>query len=244
MGLLGTFGSSIKLRARPPERRTVASLCGQYDSWSGNGWEVNNNNWAVSSATSGSQCTYVDSDSSNSDSWHTTWTWEGAPNDIKSYAYSGNEVAKGQTISSINTMSTSASWQYNTTAIKADAAYDLLTAKDPNHADSGGDYELMIWLANYGGAIPIGSSTGTVTVDGKNWDLYSGKNGGMQIYSFVASSSMSSFSTDVKDFFNYLESNEDFPADTQNLLVFEFGTEATTGGPATFTVSSFSASVS
>lgn len=40
----------------------------------------------------------------------------------------------------------------------------------------------------------------------------------MKVYSFVAMSNMNSFSGDAKDFFNYLTRNEDYPADTQNLI--------------------------
>ncbi len=38
------------------------------------------------------------------------------------------------------------------------------------------------------------------------------------VYSFVATSNINSFSGDAKDFFNYLTSNEGYPADTQNLI--------------------------
>lgn len=85
----------------------------------------------------------------------------------------------------------------------------------------------------------------------------------MKVYSFVASGTLSSFSADVKDFFNHLESNENYPSSSQNLIgmiwvpavgctnntnhpstVFQVGTEAFEGGPATFRVSDFSATIS
>jgi xyloglucan-specific endo-beta-1,4-glucanase len=40
----------------------------------------------------------------------------------------------------------------------------------------------------------------------------------MKVYSFVASGTLNSFSADVKDFFNHLESNENYPASSQNLI--------------------------
>jgi xyloglucan-specific endo-beta-1,4-glucanase len=40
----------------------------------------------------------------------------------------------------------------------------------------------------------------------------------MEVYTFKATSNMGSFSTDVKEFFNYLEDEEDFPSDSQNLI--------------------------
>jgi len=45
-------------------------------------------------------------------------------------------------------MPTSITWRYdgNTTYnMRANVAYDLFTAADPEHVNSGGDYELMIW---------------------------------------------------------------------------------------------------
>ena len=87
----------------------------------------------------------------------------------------------------------------------------------------------------------------------------------MRVYSFVSpSGTINSFSADVKLFFDYLTSNQNFPASTQNLIgkrpkfakilllffrtanlyvVYQIGTEAFTGGPAKFTVSKFVADV-
>lgn len=73
-------------------------------------------------------------------------------------------------------------------------------------------------LGRYSNADPIGSSTGTVNVAGRDWELHAGNNGAMKVYSFVASGTLNSFSADVKDFFNYLESNENYPASSQNLI--------------------------
>ncbi|AEO68296.1 c396e94d-c968-42cc-96f7-73d53db5c633 [Thermothielavioides terrestris] len=226
------------------EPRQQATLCDQYGYWSGNGYEVNNNLWGESAATSGSQCTYVDGSSSGGVQWHTTWTWNGGDNNVKSFAYSGRQITKGQKISSISSIQTSVSWSYSNTNIRADVAYDIFTAADPNHSTSSGDYELMIWLAKYGSISPIGSSVGTVNVGGRSWDLWVGYNGAMKVFSFVAPSPVTSFSANVKDFFNYLQNNQGFPASSQNLLTFQIGTEPFTGGPATFTVSQFSANVS
>ena len=69
-----------------------------------------------------------------------------------------------------------------------------------------------------GNVAPIGSSRGTVMVAESSWELYVGNNGDMVVYSFVATSSMNSFNADVKAFFSYLQENDDFPADSQNLI--------------------------
>ncbi|KAJ4300572.1 hypothetical protein N0V88_003251 [Collariella sp. IMI 366227] len=201
------------------EKRQVATLCDQFGYWSGNGYDVNNNNWGKNEATSGSQCTYVDSSSSGGVGWHTEWTWEGGSGKVKSYAYSGRQVKRGHTISSIKSMDTSVSWTYDGSNIRANVAYDIFTAEDPNHSTSSGDFEVMIWLANLGNVAPIGGAAkATVSVAGSDWNLHVGNNGAMKVFTFVATSTKSSFSSDVKQFFDYLEGKENFPASTQNLI--------------------------
>jgi xyloglucan-specific endo-beta-1,4-glucanase len=143
--LLATLTTAVPMGSSPLHRRQTATLCEKNGYWSGNGYEVNNNNWGADSASSGSQCTYVDSSSSTGVSWHTTWTWEGNEGRVKSYAHSGRQIARGNTIASIKSMPTEVSWNYNTSDVRANVAYDFFTAQDPNHSSSGGDYELMIW---------------------------------------------------------------------------------------------------
>jgi xyloglucan-specific endo-beta-1,4-glucanase len=226
------------------EKRQAATLCEQYGYWSGNGYEVNNNNWGRDFATGGSQCTYVDSSSTSGVAWHATWQWSGGQDNVKSYPYGGKQVAKGQKITSINTMETSVSWSYSDTNIRANVAYDVFTAADPNHVNSSGDYELMIWLGRFGNVYPIGSSTGTVNVAGRTWELFVGMNGSMKVFSFVAASPINSYSANVKEFFNHLQSAQGYPAGEQHLIVFQMGTEPfTSNGETTFTVNNFSANI-
>lgn len=142
-----SFLSLLPLAAAAPsvEPRQVQTLCEQYGYWSGNGYEINNNLWGKNAATSGSQCTYVDGTSGGGVQWHTTWTWNGAPDNVKSYVYSGRQVQRGRKISSISSMPTSITWSYDTENVRANVAYDIFTAADPNHVNSSGDFELMIW---------------------------------------------------------------------------------------------------
>ena len=136
------------IAAAPPvllKTRQQKTLCEQYGYWSANGYEINNNLWGKGAASSGSQCTYVENSSGSGVQWRSTWTWNGAPDNVKSYVYSGRQVQKGRKIDSINSMQTSISWNYNTDSVRANVAYDIFTAADPNHANSSGDFELMIW---------------------------------------------------------------------------------------------------
>ncbi|KAL6711254.1 hypothetical protein ACN47E_005785 [Coniothyrium glycines] len=205
-----------------PLRRQAASLCDQYGYYAANGYD-----------TSGSGVR-----------WSTTWDWQGGQDNVKSYANAGKQFAKGIRISGIKSMPTNIQWDYQPRDIRANVAYDVFTAADPNHDTSSGDYELMIWLARIGSVWPIGSKVTTVNVAGFNWDLYVGPNGNMKVFSFIPSdgSWKFGFNADIKQFFNYLASNQRYPINNQHLIVFHQGTEPFTGS-AKYTVSSYSASV-
>ncbi|KAF5866003.1 hypothetical protein ETB97_001581 [Aspergillus alliaceus] len=218
------------------------TLCDQYGYYGSGNYSVNNNLWGKDSAT-GSQCSYVNSVSGSGISWSTTWTWSGRENDVKSYANSGLINLKKQHVSSISSIPTSVKWSYDTTNIRADVSYDLFTAADINHDTSNGDYELMIWLARYGHVQPIGSRIATAFVGNNTWELWYGVNGAQKTYSFIASSPITSWSGDIKGFFDYLTQHQSYPASSQYLITMQFGTEPFTGGKSTFTVSNWSAQV-
>ncbi|KAJ4370134.1 hypothetical protein N0V86_008870 [Didymella sp. IMI 355093] len=225
--------------------RQAASLCGQYSYYAANGYEFNNNNWGKGAASSGSQCTTVKSTSGSGVSWSTTWNWQGGQDNVKSYANVGKQFARGLKMNNIKSMPTSIQWDYSNRDVRANVAYDVFTAADPNHDKSSGDYELMVWLARIGGVYPIGNKVTTVNVAGFNWDLYIGPNGSMKVFSFIPAdgSWKFSFNADLKQFFNYLAQSQGYPINNQNLIVFQQGTEPFTGTQTTYTVSSFSASV-
>jgi xyloglucan-specific endo-beta-1,4-glucanase len=143
--------SKVVQRGTPTVRDATSvqetiSLCTQYAYHAANGYEILNNLWGKDSATSGSQCTYYEGTSGSGIKWSSTWTWQGAENNVKSYVYAGRQVTKGNTIAKIKNMPTQIDWSYNTTNnVRANVAYDIFTASDPDHVNSSGDYELMIW---------------------------------------------------------------------------------------------------
>ncbi|KAI3332669.1 endoglucanase [Ustulina deusta] len=210
-------------------------LCDQYSYYSANGYYFNNNAWGQS-AGSGSQCTHVDLLLNPGVQWHTTWNWSGGQNNVKSFPYSGRQLSTKKLVSSIGSMPTKAEWRYLGDNLRADIAYDLFTAADPNHDSSSGDYELMVWLGREGGVQPIGSSTGSVTVGGKTWDLWIGYNGPMKVFSFVAPQDITTLEFDIKPFFTHITNNQGFPASSQHLITFQFGSEPFTGSNAEFDV--------
>lgn len=73
-------------------------------------------------------------------------------------------------------------------------------------------------LGRYGNIQPIGSQIATASIDGITWALWYGSNGSQKTYSFVASSPLTSFSTDIMHFFNYLTQHQGFPASSQYLI--------------------------
>ena len=145
-GLLAVATASpIDNGVTPVVKRQAANLCDQYGYYAANGYEFNNNNWGKGSASSGSQCTTVQSTSGSGVSWSTTWSWQGGQDNVKSYANAGKQFAKGIKISNIKSMPTNIQWDYQPRDIRANVAYDVFTAADPNHDKSSGDYELMVW---------------------------------------------------------------------------------------------------
>ena len=87
----------------------LATLCDQYSYVVEANFGVNNNCWGESSASSGSQCTYVDYASGDTISWHTGWTWEGDSSSVKSYGNAGLNIG-ATLLSSITSMPTTWSW--------------------------------------------------------------------------------------------------------------------------------------
>lgn len=99
-----SLASTLAVVATP-----IATLCSQYGYVTAADFGLNNNNWGESTASSGSQCTYLDYDSGDTISWHTSWTWEGDSSSVKSYANAGLLMAATR-LSSITSMQSSWSW--------------------------------------------------------------------------------------------------------------------------------------
>jgi xyloglucan-specific endo-beta-1,4-glucanase len=222
----------------------ATDFCDQWGTATAGNFIVYNDLWGMSYATSGSQCTGVDSASGNTIAWHTAYSWAGASSQVKSYANAALQFTP-EKISSISSIPTSLTYTYTWAKGHkpvADVSFDLFTS-----STSGGtnEYEIMIWLAALNGAGPIsstGSAVATTAVGGVYFQLYKGTNGDTTVYSFVAKKTTTSFSADLMDFFTYLSDNEGFPT-SQYLNVLEFGTEPFTGTDITMKVSSYTVEV-
>ncbi|MEU5890617.1 cellulose binding domain-containing protein [Streptomyces sp. NPDC047461] len=79
------------------------------------------------------------------------------------------------------------------------ASYDIWLDPTPR-TDGVNRTEIMIWFNKVGSIQPIGSPVGNATVGGRDWQVWSGNNGGNDVLSFVAPSAISSWNFDVMDF--------------------------------------------
>ncbi|KAF4823854.1 Endoglucanase cel12B [Colletotrichum siamense] len=220
-----------------------------------NGYELNNNTWGSTAATSGSQRTHYDGPTAPSSptgsvgiAWSTDWEWRGGENSVKSYVYGARQFRR-RLVSEVAALPTEVEWRYSTWDVRANVAFDIFTDPDVEHANSSGEYEVMIWLARLGGVWPLSESKAPIAqveIEGHQWEMHFGYNHGgkMKVFSFLpVDGPIQSFRADVKRFFDYLVAEHRFPAHNQYMLVFQLGTEAFTGGPAEFVVPKFIADV-
>nr|AGC24032.1 xyloglucanase A [Rhizomucor miehei] len=222
--------------AIPLEKR--ADFCGQWDTAEEGPYTIYNNLWGQDSATSGQQCTGVDSLSGNTLAWHTSWTWAGGQYNVKSYANAALSFTATR-VSDISSIPFTWHWSYTGSGIVANVAFDLWTS-----SSTSGNYEIeiMVWLGALGGAGPLGSAVGTFEQAGTTWTLYSGSNGSNAVYSFVAADSLTSISSDLLPFLKYLTSNG-YISSSQYLRAVQAGTEPFVGTNAKLTTTAYSVSV-
>jgi xyloglucan-specific endo-beta-1,4-glucanase len=81
---LATVGSAASVPSKTLVKR--ADFCDQWGSVTTGSYIVYNNLWGQSYDTAGEQCTGVDSLSGTTIAWHTSWSWAGTANQVKSFA--------------------------------------------------------------------------------------------------------------------------------------------------------------
>ena len=221
-----------------------AETCDQWGQTKSGDYIIYNNLWGSSAATEGGkQCTGLDSASGDTIAWHSTWTWNGGNTSVKSFAnvaltFDAAPLTKVTSIPS----SIDLEVKYSGT-IMANVVYDLFTSSKP---DGEKEFQVTVWLASIGGVGPI-SSTGKpikegVEIEGMKWDLYSGMNGQMTVYSFLPPAPVDSLDGDLLAFFTYLKKNHKFDM-SQYLIKLKCGTGPFFGTDVTLKVSKYSAAV-
>jgi len=231
------FPTAALASPTPTLGKRATTICGQWDTVVTGTYTVFQDLWNEEAATSGSQCSTINSETSGTLSWSTSWTWAGGAGQVKSFA-NAVVTSTAKQVSAITSIPSTWDWSYTGSDIVADVAYDMFTSSTATGAD---EYEIMIWLAALGGAGPIsatGSAVATVTIDGASWNLFEGLNGAMTVFSFVASSEVTNFSGDIKSFLTYLTDSQGFPA-SQFLISLGAGSEPFSGTDAVFTISAY-----
>lgn len=90
----------------------ASSLCSQWATATTGSYLIYNNLWGEGSASSGKQCTTVDSLTSNKLAWHTSWSWAGGSSSVKSFANAAYQFS-GKKLADVDSIKTSWDWRYS-----------------------------------------------------------------------------------------------------------------------------------
>lgn len=91
--------------------KRATTICGQWDSVVTGTYTVYQDLWDEAAATSGSQCTTVNSLSGTTLAWSTSWTWAGGSSSVKSYANAVVTQSSIKQISAISSIPSSWKWR-------------------------------------------------------------------------------------------------------------------------------------
>jgi hypothetical protein len=201
---------------------------------------VMNNVWGADTA----QCITVTGDGFTVTADHNKRT-DGAPASYPAiyfgchYTNCSNGTNLPMQVSQVRTATSSIGYTYPASGAY-DAAYDIWLDPAPKE-DGVNQQELMIWFNHQGGVQPVGTKTGTVTIGGRSWDVWSGNNGMNDVVSYVAPAPIPSWNFSVLDFINDLKTRSKV-TNAWYLTSIQAGFEPWVGGTG-LAVTSFAASV-
>lgn len=198
----------------------------QYASYSTGGYTIYNDEWG---SGHGTQTLWVNSASN----WG-VFSTQPSTSGVKSYANDSKSI--GTALNSLHSVTSSFN-ESNPGSGNWESAYDIWL--------NGSGIEVMVWTYVKGNVGPLGSSVGTVTLDGNTWTLYAGNNGSNPTYSFVRSGNESSGTVNLLDLLKYLENTKKYFSNP-TLSTVQYGWEISGTGNAqlNFTMNSYSASTS
>lgn len=111
-----------------------------------------------------------------------------------------------------------------------DAAYDIWFNQTSTTSGQPNGTEVMIWLNHQGVIQPFGSQTGSVTIDGANYEVWTGSQSSWRIVSYVATTPVTSVTNlNLVPFFGDAVSRGSLDPSWW-LIDVEFGFEIWTGG--------------
>lgn len=237
-GLLLT--STIVATAGPAQADTT--ICEQYGSTTIQGrYVVQNNRWG----TSAQQCINVTSNGFQITQQQGSSPTNGAPVSYPSVFLGCHytNCSPGSTlpmqVSRIRSATSSINYRYAGGTFNA--SYDIWL--DPTPKTNGvNQMEIMIWFHRQGPIQPIGSAVGTTNIGGRSWQVWRGSNGSNNVISYLAPSSITSWSFNVMDFINDVRARGAITS-SWYLTSIQAGFEPWNGGTG-LAVNNFSASVS
>lgn len=222
--------------------RAAAQICEQYGTTTiQDRYVVQNNRWG----TSATQCLEVTGTGFTVTRADGSVPTNGAPKSYPSvfngchYTNCSPGTQLPKQVSTIGSAPTSISYGYVDDAVY-NASFDIWLDPEPK-TDGVNRTEIMIWFNRVGPIQPIGSRTGSATVGDRNWEVWTGNNGGNDVISFVAPAAVTSWSFDVMDFVDQTVSRG-MAADNWYLTSIQAGFEPWQGG-AGLSVHSFSSTV-
>ena len=218
------------------------TICDQYGSTTIQGrYVVQNNRWG----TSAQQCINVTSTGFRIATQQGSSPTNGAPVSYPSvflgchYTNCSPGSTLPKQVSQIRNASSSISYRY--AGGTYNASYDIWL--DPTPKTNGvNQMEIMIWFNRQGPIQPIGSAVGNTTIAGRSWQVWRGSNGSNNVISYVASSTINSWSFNVLDFVNDVRARGAI-TNSWYLTSIQAGFEPWNGGVG-LAVDNFSASVS
>ncbi|MGW7406871.1 GH12 family glycosyl hydrolase domain-containing protein [Streptomyces sp. NPDC054833] len=216
--------------------------CTAFDTIALGKYYLNNNLWGQDKGT-GTQCVWDSSRSGSTISWGTSYSWansaKGTDSDVKSYAstvlgwhwgWKADKASTGLPIRVGDRKKVTAEWSFSVGSNPGtlNVAYDLwLHAKGTADWQDQPTDEVMIWLNRQGGAGPLGTEYGSVSLGGSMWDIYRG-NIGWNVYSFVRRTNTTGATLNLDDFTQALVRRK-LLSDDKYVSGIESGTEVFKG---------------
>jgi hypothetical protein len=198
----------------------------QYAQYAIGGYTINNDEWGSGHNT---QTLWVNS----ATNWG-VFSTQPSTSGVKSYP----DISKSVGIA-LNSLSsaTSSFNESNPSGGNWESAYDIWL--------NGTGIEVMAWTYVSGNVGPLGSSVGTVSLDGNTWTLYAGNNGSNPTYSFVRTANETSGTVNILDLLKYLENTKGyFSSPTLSTIQYGWEVSGTNNAQENFTINNYSASAS
>jgi hypothetical protein len=241
--LLAVSGAAAAT-AVPMASAATGSICTQYGTTTQGNYVVMNNRWG----TSATQCINVTTSGFQIIQQDGTGNLSGAPTAYPAiylgchYSNCSPSSPLPMQISQIRSATSSTSETYPGSGTY-DAAYDIWL-NDTTSVSGVEKTEIMIWLNHTGSIQPVGSQTGTASIAGHSWNVWTGNNGQNNVVSYQANpAGLTSFSFSVMDFINNaLSQGSQYGTTSWYLTSIQDGFEPWVSGVG-LAVSNFSASV-